>query len=59
MALLKAAMSEAIVTGAAFAHEFRVRREDNGELRFLCHEGRVVERDACGAATSLPAQATT
>ena len=35
------------------AHEFRVRREDTGELRFLCHEGRVVERDPCGAATIL------
>ena len=40
-------------TGAAFAHEFRVRREDTGELRFLCHEGRVVERDPSGAATIL------
>jgi hypothetical protein len=46
-------MSEAIVTGAAFAQEFRVRRKDNGELRFLCHEGRVVERDLSGAATIL------
>ena len=53
IALLKAAMSEATVTGASFAHEFRVRREDTGELRFLCHEGRVVERDPCGAATIL------
>ena len=53
IALLKAVMSEAIVTGAAFAQEFRVRREDNGELRFLCHEGRVVERDLSGAATIL------
>ena len=38
---------------AAFAHEFRVRREDTGELRFLCHEGRVVERDPSGAAAIL------
>ena len=53
IALLRAAMSEAIATGAALAHEFRVRREDNGELRFLCHEGRVVERDLSGAATIL------
>lgn len=53
IALLKSAMSEAIVTGASFAHEFRVRREDNGELRFLCHEGRVVERDPSGTASIL------
>jgi two-component sensor histidine kinase len=53
IALLKSAMSEAIVTGASFAHEFRVRREDNGELRFLCHAGRVVERDPSGTASIL------
>lgn len=53
IALLKSAMSEAIATGAVFAHEFRVRREDTGELRVLCHEGRVVERDPSGAATIL------
>jgi two-component sensor histidine kinase len=53
IALLKSAMSEAIETGATFAHEFRVRREHTGELRFLCHEGRVVERDPCGTATIL------
>ena len=53
MALLRAAMSEAIASGAAFVHQFRVRREDNGALRFLCSEGRVVERDADGGATIL------
>ncbi len=53
IALLRAAMSEAMLTGASFAHEFRVRREDTGELRFLCCEGRVVERDRSGAATVL------
>ena len=39
IALLKSAMSEAIVTGATFAHEFRVRREDTDELRFLVPRG--------------------
>jgi two-component sensor histidine kinase len=53
IALLRAAMSEAVTTGATFAHEFRIRRENTGELRFLCSEGRVVERDGSGAATVL------
>jgi two-component sensor histidine kinase len=53
IALLKSAMSEPMATDAAFAHEFRVRREDTGELRFLCHEGRVVERNPSGAAAIL------
>ena len=53
IALLRAAMREAMVTGTVFAHEFRVRREDNGDLRYLCSEGRVVERDESGAATVL------
>ncbi len=53
IALLRAAMSEAVTTGATFAHEFRIRREDNGELRFLCSEGRVVERDGSGTAMVL------
>jgi two-component sensor histidine kinase len=53
IALLRAAMSEAMVTNASFAHEFRIRREDTGEVRSLCCEGRVVERDGSGAATVL------
>ncbi len=57
--LLRAAMREAMVTGTVFAHEFRVRREDNGDLRYLCSEGRVVERDESGRRRSSPARATT
>lgn len=53
IALLRAAMSEAMLTGASFAHEFRIHREDTGELRFLCCEGRVVERAGSGAAMVL------
>lgn len=53
IALLRAAMREAMASDAAFVHEFRVRRENNGSLRFLCTEGRVVERDADGGARIL------
>ncbi len=53
MALLRAALSEAIATGETFTHEFRIRREDNGARRVLCHEGRVVGRNGHGIACEL------
>ena len=50
IAPLKAAFAETMGVDQEFAHEFRIHREDNGELRWICSQGRVVERDPEGAA---------
>lgn len=50
LALLKAALGEATRGDGELVHEFRIHREDNGELRWICSQGRVVERGKDGAA---------
>ena len=44
-ALLKVEIGEAKRGDRAFSHEFRIERADNGGLRWLCFQGRVLERD--------------
>jgi len=50
IALLKVALGEAMRGDGELAHEFRIHREDTGELRWICSQGRVVERGRDGAA---------
>lgn len=50
-ALLRVAIGEAMRGEREFAHEFRFHREDTGELRWLCVQGRIVERAAQGEVT--------
>jgi two-component sensor histidine kinase len=50
LGLLKVALGEAMNSSGEFVHDFRICKEDNGELRWICSQGRVVERNQNGTA---------
>jgi PAS domain-containing protein len=50
LALLRVEIAETQRSDGKFSHEFRIHREDSGELRWLCSQGTVVERDEAGEA---------
>lgn len=51
--LLKVEIGEAKRDEREFSHEFRIEREDSHELRWLCFQGGVLERDDDGRATIM------
>jgi PAS domain-containing protein len=51
--LLKVEIGEAKRGKGEFSHEFRIEREGSRELRWLCFQGRVIERDKEGTPTIM------